>query len=111
MFSFVKRLGPAMLNQPICCDIFADSPAEKADICSCIYMRKVSDDHLPCFRIVSRWMPLRCMAMAPPALKEWLLIDEGGKPFLSRPMATTAAFSMRLMSPAWRHRSHLVAAE
>ena len=54
-------------------------------------------------------MPLRCIAMAPPAHKEWLLIDEGGKPFLSSPMAITAALRTRLMSPAWRQRSVLVA--
>ena len=56
-------------------------------------------------------MPLRCIAMAPLACKEWLLIKEGGKPFLSRPMATTAALSMWLMSLAWRQRNPLVAAE
>ena len=38
-------LGLAMLNQPMCCDILVDSPAEKAEICSWMYIRKVSDDH------------------------------------------------------------------
>ena len=76
-----------------------------------MYIRKVSDDQQPCFQIVSRWMPLRCIAMVPLACKEWLLIDEGGKPFLSRPMVMTVALRIRSMSPAWRQHSVLVAEE
>ena len=56
-------------------------------------------------------MPLRCIAMVPPALKEWLLINEGGKPFLSRPVATMAALRIWLISPTWRQCSVLVAEE
>ena len=49
---------------------------------------------------VDGWMLLRCIAMVLLACKEWLLIKEGGKPFLSRLMATMASLSMQLMSPA-----------
>ena len=56
-------------------------------------------------------MPLRCIAMAPPACKEWLLINEGGKPFLSRLIAMTAALRVRLMSPDWRQHSVFVVGE
>ena len=49
--------------------------------------------------------------MAPPARKEWLLIDEGGNPFLSRLIATTAALRVRLMSPDWRQHSVFVVEE
>ena len=59
-----------------------------------------------------QWTPLRFMAMVLPVhTKEWLLIDEGGKPFLSKQMAMTVALSIWLMSPAWRQCIPLVAAE
>ena len=96
-----------MLNHPMLWDIREERPAEKADICSWMYIKKVSEDQCPCLRIVSRGTPLRCMAMAPPAPREWLLMLEGGKPFLSRPVATTAALSILLMSPDCRHRQAL----
>ena len=49
--------------------------------------------------------------MVPPAHREWLLMDEGGNPFQSSPVARTAAFSMQLISVAWRHRKLLLGAE
>ena len=49
--------------------------------------------------------------MALPVHKEWLLIDDGGKPFLSNPMAMMAALSMQLMLPAWRQCIPLVVIE
>ena len=89
-----------MLNHLMCCDILVESPAENADICSWMYIRNaVSDDKQPCLQMVSWWTPLRCMAMAPLAGREWLLIDDGGKPFLSSPVARMVALSMRLISP------------
>ena len=100
-----------MLNHPMFLDILADRPAEKAAICSCMYMRKVSEDHRPCLRMVSWGMLLRCMAMAPPAHKEWLLMLLGGKPFLSRPIAMTVALSILLILPDCRHCNPLFCRE
>ena len=97
-----------MLNQPMCWDIRADRPVENADICSWMYIRKVSEDQHPCLQMVSRGMPLRCMAIVPPVHKEWLLILEGGKPFLSSPVARMAALSILLMSLDCRQHRLLV---
>ena len=58
--------GPAMLNHPMFWDIHEERPADKADICSWMYIRKVSEDQHPYLRIVSHGVPLRCMAMALP---------------------------------------------
>ena len=80
-----RTCGPAMLNHPMLWDIREDRPAEKADICSWMYIKKVSEDQHPCLWIVSCGMPLRCMAMAPPARREWLLMMEGGKLFCRDP--------------------------
>ena len=100
--------GLAMLNHWMFWDIRKERPVEKAEICSCMYIRKVSKDQWPCFQIVSWGMPLRCMAIAPPARREWLLMLEGGKPFLSRPMAMVAALSILLMLPNCRHHKLVV---
>ena len=97
-----------MLNHLILWDIREERPAEKADICSWMYIRKVLEDQHPCLWIVSCGTPLRCMAMAPPTHREWLLMLEGGKPFLLRPVVTMAALSILLMSPDCRHRKLLV---
>ena len=101
--------SPAMLNHPMFWDIREERPpVEKADICSWMYIRKVSENQHPCLWIVSHGTPLRCMAMAPPMRKEWLLILEGGKPFLSSPVVRTAALSILLMSPDCRQHRLLV---
>ena len=98
-----------MLNQPMCWDIQAERPAENADICLWMYIRKVSEDQCPCcLWMVSRGMPLRFMAIVPPARKEWLLMLEGGKPFVSSPVAMTAALSILLMSLDCRQQRLLV---
>jgi hypothetical protein len=93
-----------MLNQPTNWDMRAESPAEKAAICSWMYIKKVSEDQHPCFAdcvlIDSVW----CMAMAPPARKEWLLTVSDGKPCLSSLRALTTVFTMVLMLDAWRGR-------
>ena len=104
----MRICSPAMLNHPMFWDIHADRPAENANICSWMYIRKVSEDQQPCLWIVSCGMPLRCMAMAPPVRKEWLLILEGGKPFLSSLVAMTVALSILLMSPDCRQHRLLV---
>jgi len=88
-----------MLCHPISVDIAVERPLEKAEICAWMYMRNVSEDQRPCFRIVALGMLLRCMAMAPPARSEWLLTEFGGKPFLSKPMARTVILMAVLMSP------------
>ena len=103
--------GLVMLNHPMCWDILAERPAEKADICSWMYIRNVLEDQRPCLWMVLQWTPLRCMAMAPPACREWLLMDEGGKPFWSSLVARTVAFRMWLISAAWRHCKPLLGAE
>ena len=90
--------GPAILNHLILWDICEERPVEKADICSWMYIRKVLEDQHPCLQIVSCGMPLRCMAMAPPVHREWLLMLEGGKPFLSRPVVMTVALSIALVN-------------
>ena len=68
--SLCRSVGPAMLWNWILLVIFLETPAEKAEICSCIYMRNVSEDHRPNFLMVSRSMLLSFMAMAPPARRE-----------------------------------------
>ena len=64
-----------MLRKGTDSDILVERPAAKAVICSWMYIRKVSDFHLPIFWIVEEGTPLRCRAMAPPALREWLLMS------------------------------------
>jgi hypothetical protein len=45
-------VGPAMWQKRIEVDILSETPVANALICSCIYMRKVSDFHLPISQIV-----------------------------------------------------------
>ena len=59
-----------MLCQPMSVDMALEMPLEKAEICSWMYIKKVSDDHRPCFRMAIASQPFRCMAMAPPARRE-----------------------------------------
>ncbi len=67
----------AMLWKVIGVAIFAARSMENADICLCMYVRKVSELHRPRSRMVSAGTLLRCRAMAPPARKEWLETSEG----------------------------------
>ena len=62
-------------------DIFAEMPAEKAAICSWMYIRKVSEDQRPIFLMVLSEALLRCIAMAPPARRLWLLTSIGLMPW------------------------------
>ena len=53
-FYAMIRFGPsigwkAMLWKSTSFDIFCEIPLENADICSCMYMRNVSDDQRPIF--------------------------------------------------------------
>ena len=77
---------------------------ENAAICSCMYMRKVSLDHLPIFRIVSRGIPWRCIAMAPPARREWVLTLPVEYPKDVSPRAATA--SLMALSMLQREAIH-----
>ena len=54
-------------------DILSETSVAKALIGSWMYMRKVRYFHLPMCWIVLGLMPFRCIAMAPPACREWLL--------------------------------------
>ena len=74
------RVGPDMLWNLMWLLILVETPAENAEICSCRYIRKVSDDQRPNFLMVSRSTPLSFMAIAPPARREWLLTNLGSKP-------------------------------
>ena len=76
-----------------------------------MYIKKVSEDQRPCLRILSRSMLLRCIAIAPPAQREWLLTDSGGKPFLSRPNRMTAVLMSLFMSLDWRGHADFVISE
>ena len=66
-------LEPAMLWKGMWLDIFWASPREWPLSCSWMYRMKLSEHQRPCFLMVSKEIPLRCMAIAPPAHKEWLL--------------------------------------
>ena len=79
-------------------DIFCDTPFENANICECMYMRKVSLDQRPIFLMVLVSIPCKCMAMAPPALKLWLPTKSGCRPLLTKPNCVTADFTLLLMS-------------
>ena len=86
-----------------CCAIqfqstsFFEMLAEKAAICPWMYIRNMSEDHRPIFRMASRSTLLRCMAMAPPARNEWELTEVSGKPCSTSPVAFTAVFTVVLM--------------
>lgn len=70
-----RSRGPFIGRNLMSVSISLDTPTEKAVSCSWMYMRKVSERQRPIFRI---WMSLqlfRCMAMAPPARREWLLMS------------------------------------
>ena len=70
--------GGAMALKGMARDILRETPAEKAEICSWMYISKdLSDFQLPIFLMVRMLQPARCMAMAPPARREWLLTLEG----------------------------------
>ena len=71
---------------------------ENADICSCMYMRKVSLDQHPIFLMVLGSIPCKCMAMAPPALKLWLSTKSWCRPLLTKLGSVTADFTPLLMS-------------
>ena len=94
------RLGPQMLMNGTCLLICVARPEENAAICSWMYMRKVSEDHRPCFWMVSRSAPLSLIAIAPPARREWLLTSQEVKPADSRPKALMAVLTLVLMSVA-----------
>ena len=73
-FYAMIRFGPsigwkAMLWKSTSFDIFCEIPFENAAICSCMYMRNVSDDQRPIFLMVLSLIPFKCIAMAPPARK------------------------------------------
>jgi hypothetical protein len=69
--------GPAMCLKGMELDILMETPVANALICSCMYMRNVSDFQRPIFQIVLGLTPFRCIAMAPLAHREWLLTLPG----------------------------------
>ena len=83
----------AMFWNTIGFDIWVEIPDENAAICSWMYMRNVSDDHLPIFLIVLWSTLLRCIVIAPPALRLWLPTCSGCNPFLSKFKNLTALLS------------------
>jgi len=90
-------VGPLRLRNGMCLLIRLEMPEEKAAICSWMYIKKVSDDHRPCFRMVSRSSPLSFMAMAPPARREWLLTRSAEKPQRCNLRALVAALTALLI--------------
>ena len=67
-------MGPLRLMNGICWLIHLEMPEEKVAIYSWMYMRKVTEDHQPCVRVVAGSLPLSFRAMAaPPAHRERLL--------------------------------------
>ena len=82
-------------------DIFLEMPAEKAAIRSWMYIRKVSDDQRPIFLMVLSEAPLRCIAIAPPARRLWLLTSIGLMPCKWRPTSGIAYRIAFVMSEAW----------
>ena len=70
--------GVAIARKGMARDILRETPAEKVEICSWMYISKdLSDFQRPIFLMVRMLQPARCMAMAPPARSEWLLTSEG----------------------------------
>ena len=89
----VSRQGLA--RRLICstsCAIVWDSPLAKPLSWLWIYVRNVSDDHLPNFRIVMGSIPLRYIAIAPPDRSEWLETISGLNPLSVKPEWITACF-------------------
>ena len=70
-----QSLGPVTGRNSMSVAMSLETPREKAVICSWMYIRKVSERHLPIFLIWISEQPLRCMAIAPPARREWLLMS------------------------------------
>ena len=89
-----------MLWKSIGCDICFETFVEKAEICSCMYMRNVSLDQRPIFLIVLCGMPCRCIAIAPPARRLWLPTWLRWRPFRSNPKSATDDLTAVLMSAA-----------
>ena len=77
-----------------------ETPEDRAAICSCIYMRKVSLDHRPIFLIILCETPARCMAIAPPARRLWLPTWFAWSPKRCRPRFSTAVLIALFMSLA-----------
>ena len=88
----------AMLRNGSRVDIFCATPWLRCAICSWMHMRKVSEDHLPIFLIVSRSMPLSLAAMAPPARSEWLPTFLLLKPWSCMFRCSTANWTALFMS-------------
>ena len=80
----------AMLWNCTCCDILVEIPRENAEICSWMYIRKVSVLQRPIFLMVVSGTLARCMAMAPPLRKLWLATALGDRPILSSSKVFTA---------------------
>ena len=55
-----------MSNHPMLWDILADRPAEKGEICSWMYIKKVLEDHRPCFANGVPWNTIEVHGHAPP---------------------------------------------
>ena len=79
-------------------DIFVATSEESAEICSCMYMRKVSLFQRPIFLIVLWATPLRYMAIAPPARRLWEPTRDADRPFRARPRVVTARRTAVVMS-------------
>ena len=81
-----------------------ETPEDRAAICSCIYMRKVSLFQRPIFFIVLWATPLRYMAIAPPARRLCEPTRAGDKPLRARPRVVTARRIALVMSTGVRSR-------
>ena len=93
-------VGPAMCRKGMWLDILMETPVANAEICSCMYMRKVSLFQRPIFRMVIGSILLRCIAMAPPARSEWLLTSLGVHPRVYKFVSKAACFRVLLMLSA-----------
>ena len=78
--------------------IFVDRFLDRCPIWLCIYCKKVSPDHLPCFIIVVSDSPCSFNDIAPPARSEWTPTMSGSIPLSSRCKSLTLLRMQVIMS-------------
>ena len=91
----------AMFWNAIGFDICFEIPNENAAICSWMYIRNVSEDHLPIFLMVLWSTLFRCIVIAPPALRLWLPTYCGNKPCWFRFNVSTVFFFCDCFVDLW----------